>query len=541
MGVNMMIIEKGIKGKGLSTLVLVVAVFALVSMVGAQQKGGTLIITTTPEPSIITNALSSAPTTNEVGTKIFDGLLEYDMKLRPIPSLAKSWDVSPDGKTVTFHLRKGVVWHDGKPFTSADVQFSLMKVVKDYHPRGPANLGPITSISTPDDNTAVLNLSHPYPPMMKGLSGLEVPIVPKHIYEGTDFRNNPAVNEPIGTGPFKFVKWEKGNFIQLDRNENYWRPGRPYLDHIFFRFIADSSTRAAAIEKGEVDVATFGTINPVEMRRLETLQDIKIAEGGYEALAPVMLMEINCERPPLDDKRVRQSIAYAIDRNFITKNIWYGFGKPAVGPISSVFSGPGLYTKEGVRSFDVKDRLDIANKLLDDAGQKRGADGMRFKITHDVAPFGEDWRRMAEYVKQALARVGIAVELRNRDFPTMIREVYTNREFDMASGWFIGMGDPTLGVQRQYWSEMIKPGVPFMNTAHYKNADVDKLWVAAQTELDPEKRARLFHDIQRQIVEDSPVIWIMEMALVAVQNTKVQDLITSPLGVRAGLYDTWIK
>jgi peptide/nickel transport system substrate-binding protein len=377
--------------------------------------------------------------------------------------------------------------------------------------------------------------------MMKGLSSLEVPIVPKHIFEGTDFRNNPAVNKPIGTGPFKFVKWEKGNFIQLDRNENYWRPGRPYLDRIFFRFIADSSTRAAAIEKGEVNVATFGTINPVEMRRLETLQHIKIAEGGYEALAPVMLMEINCVRPPLDDKRVRQAIAYAIDRNFITKNIWYEFGKPAVGPISSVFSGPGFYTKEGVRSFDVKDRLDIANKLLDEAGQKRSADGMRFKITHDVAPFGEDWRRMAEYVKQALARVGIAVELRNRDFPTMIREVYVNREFDMASGWFIGMGDPTLGVQRQYWSEMIKPGVPFINTAHYKNADVDKLWVAAQTELDPEKRARLFHDIQRQIVEDSPVIWIMELALVAVQNTKVQDLITSPLGLRAGLYDTWIK
>jgi peptide/nickel transport system substrate-binding protein len=271
------------------------------------------------------------------------------------------------------------------------------------------------------------------------------------------------------------------------------------------------------------------------------LPHIKIAEGGYEALAPVMLMEINCVRPPLDDKRVRQAIAYAIDRKFITENIWYGFGKPAVGPISSVFSGAGLYTKEGVRSFDVKDRIDIANKLLDEAGHKRGADGTRFKIIHDVAAFGEDYRRMGEYFKQALARVGITVELRNRDSGTIIREVYINRDFDIVSGWFIGMADPTLGVQRQYWSEMIKPGVPYCNTGHYINPEVDKLWVAAQTELDPAKRATLFHGLQRQIVEDSPVIWIMEMALVSVQNTRVQNLITSPLGVRGGLYDTWIK
>src|SRR5690606_40660830 len=102
-----------------------------------------------------------------------------------------------------------------------------------------------------------------------------VPILPKHVYDGTDFRNNPAMNAPIGTGPFKFSKWEKGSFIQLERNDKYWREGRPYLDRLIFRFIADASTRAAAIEKGEVHVATFGTINPVEMRRLEKLPHLE--------------------------------------------------------------------------------------------------------------------------------------------------------------------------------------------------------------------------------------------------------------------------
>lgn len=517
------------------------ALFTAGSAVAAPQAGGTLVITTTPEPAIITNALSSAPTTAELATKIFDGLLEYDADLKPKPSLAETWTISPDGRTITFKLRQGVVWHDGKPFTSADVQFSLMEVVKKYHPRGQGNLGPVTSIDTPDAYTVVFNLAHPYPPMMMGLSSLEAPIVPKHIYEGTDFRNNPAVNKPIGTGPFKFARWERGNYIQLDRNENYWRPGRPYLDRLIFRFIADSSTRAAGVERGEIDVATFGTINPVEMRRLETLPNITIAMGGYEAIAPMMMLELNAKRAPFDDRRVRLAVAYALDRQFITKNIWYGFGRPAVGPISSFMRGTGAFTDQGILRFDVKERLEIANRLLDEAGLKRGPNGMRVKIFHDVAPFGEDWRRMGEYIKQALVRVGIEVELRNRDYPSFVRLVHNEYDFNMTSTWSIGMADPTLGVQRQTWSQTINANVPFGNVSQYSNPEVDKLWVAAQTEIDPAKRAQIFHKLQELLVADSPIIWLMEMNLVAVQNKRVQDLITSPLGIRGGLYDTWIK
>lgn len=532
----------GIWGRGARVLLLTALAVCVGDIASAEpQRGGTLVMTTTPEPALITNALSSAPTTAELATKIFDGLLEYDANINPQPSLAESWTVSPDGMTITFKLRHDVLWHDGKPFTSADVQFSLMEVVKNYHPRGQGNLGPLTAIETPDDYTAIFRLSHPYPPMMKGLSSLESPIVPKHIYAGTDFRNNPAVNKPIGTGPFKFSKWEKGSYIELERNENYWRKGKPYLDRIIVRFIADGATRAAAVESGEVDVATFGTINPVEMRRLETLPNITIAKGGYEAIAPVMMLELNCKMPPLDDKRVREAIAYAIDRNFITKNIWYGFGKPAVGPISSFVKGSGAFTDQGIRKFDVKDRLDIANRLLDEAGLKRGANGMRFKIVHDVAPFGEDWRRMGEYLKQALARVGIDVELRTRDYPTYVRLVQGEYDFYMTSTWSIGMADPTLGVQRQTWSKTINPKVPFGNVSQYSNPEVDKLWEAAQVETDVAKRNDNFHKLQALLVDDSPVIWVMEMDLVAVQNKRVQDLITSPLGVRGGLYDTWIK
>ncbi len=516
---------------------------ALGSLLGASTlqaqptQGGMITITTTPEPATITNALSSAPTTAEVATKIFDGLLEYDMDLNPIPSLAERWEVSDDGLTVTFHLRDDVVWHDGEPFTSADVQFSLMEVVKPYHPRGKGNLGPVESIETPDDTTAIFHLAHPYIPLMRGLSSLELPIVPRHIYEGTDFRNNPAVNEPIGTGPFKFAEWRKGSYLRLDRNENYWREGKPYLDSIVFRFIADSATRAAGIESGEIDVATFGTINPVEMRRLETLDDVSIVEGGYEAIAPVMLLELNTRKPPFDDKRVRQAISYALDRDQIINNVWYGFGKPAIGPISSFVEGSGAFTSEGVTDYAVDDRLDKAKALLEEAGY---TDENPLTFVHDPAAFGEDWRRMGEYIKQSLARIGVEVTLRNRDYPTFVRAVHNEYDFDMTSSWYIGMADPTLGVQRNTWSQMINPEVPYGNASGYSNPEVDRLWEAAQTEADADKRNEYFHELQRILADDVPLIWIMEMDLVAVARDRVHDLITSPLGLRGGLYDTWV-
>lgn len=505
-----------------------------------QARGNTLVVVTTPEPTVLTNAINSAPSVAELATKIYDGLLEYDMQMQPQPSLAESWEVSGDGKSVTFKLRRGVTWHDGRPFTSADVAFSLLEVVKKFHPRGPGNLGPLEAVDTPDEHTAILRLAHPYPPMMKGLSSLESPIVAKHLYEGTDIRNNPANNRPVGTGPFKFAEWNRGASIVLEKNPSYWRPGRPYLDRLIFRFINDPATRAAALESGEVDVAFFGTITPAEMRRLAGLPNIEIAHGGYEALAPVMLLELNTKKKPLDDRRVRQALAYAIDRKFIADNVWYGFGKPAVGPISSVYSGSGLYTDQVLR-FDVPDRVARANALLDEAGYRRGAGGIRFELTQDVGPYGDDYRRMGEYMRQAYNRIGVRLNLRTVDQATYVRRVYTDYDFDMTSGWYVGMGDPTLGVQRQFVTSNIRQGIPFNNVAQYSDPENDRLWAQAAVETDTAKRAELFHAIQRKLVEDSPIIWIMEMELVALQNKRVKNLITSGLGVRGGLYDTRIE
>ncbi|MER1968932.1 ABC transporter substrate-binding protein [Castellaniella sp. GW247-6E4] len=507
----------------------------------AATQGGTLVVVTTPEPNLLTNALSSAVTVTEVGTKVYDGLLEYDMEMRPVPSLAESWEVSPDGKTVVFKLRHGVTWHDGRPFTSADVQFSLLQVVKLYHARGPGNLGPVTAIETPDEHTAVFRLEHPYPPLLKGLSSAEAPILPKHLYEGTDIRNNPANNAPVGTGPFMFKSWDRGSAITLVRNPNYWREGRPYLDRLIFRFIGDSGTRSAVMENGEAQVATFGSIVPAEMKRLASLPDLEIAEGGYEALAPILSLEINNKRPPLDNRKVRQAIAYAIDRKFIADNIWFGFGKPAVGPISSVYASSGIFTDSGIVRYDVADRIERAKRLLDEAGFPEKEGGVRFSLVHDVSPYGEDYRRLGEYLRQALGKIGIKVTLRNEDWGAWVRRIYTDYDYDFTSGWFVGMGDPTLGAQRLYVSRTIKSGIPFNNATRYSDPEIDGLWERVAVEQDAAKRNEAFHQIQRKLTEDSPLIWLLELHMVSLQSKQVKGLITSPLGMRGGLYEASLE
>ncbi|HDZ36856.1 MAG TPA: ABC transporter substrate-binding protein, partial [Marinobacter sp.] len=169
------------------------------------------------------------------------------------------------------------------------------------------------------------------------------------------------------------------------------------------------------------------------------------------------------------------------------------------------------------------------------------SDVYKRQIIHDVAAFGEDWRRMGEVIKQQLGKVGIEVELRNRDYPTFVRAIHNEYDFQMSSSWYIGMADPTLGVQRNTWSKMINPDVPFGNSSQYSNPEVDALWEAAQTEADPAKRNEIFHQLQRILTEDSPLVWIMDMDLVAMQRDRVKNLITSPFGIRGGLYDVWVE
>lgn len=448
--------------------------------------------------------------------------------------------MSEDGLSITFNLQDGVTFHDGSPFTSADVQYSIMEVLREIHPRNASTMRPITAVETPDPLTAIFRLSEPAPYLMVALNAYESPIVSKALFEDTDPRNNPTANAPIGTGPFKFVEWQRGQYVRLDKNEDYWREGLPYLDRVVVRFIADASTRTAAMESGELHFGAFGAIPNIDVPRLAAMDEIDSTTKGYEYFAPIMQLQFNTTREPLDNPDVRRALATAMDRQFVIDNIWYGFGKPATGPISSNFAATGIYTDD-VTSYAADDPIATANAMLDDAGFPRDEDGTRFSIIHDMTPYGEEWRRFGEYTRQVLAELGIDADLRYEDVGTWLKREYTDYDYDLSSNWLFGLPDPVLGVHRQYHSDQIRQGTVFVNGTQWSTPETDTLMDNATVETDTEARSEMYADFQKKVVDASPIIFMHELEFVTVHNTGLKNAVTGPMGVYNSFADMWLE
>jgi peptide/nickel transport system substrate-binding protein len=523
---------------------LLATVFAATTEARAQPakapvRGGTMVMIVNPEPATLASYAVSAGNIPMITTQVYEGLLTYDWDLKPAPHLAKSWEVSADGKTITFRLQEGVTFHNGQAFTSADVQYSFMEVAKKVNPNGPVILAELEAVETPDPMTAVFRLANPAPYLMMTLSANNMPIICKSVFEGTAPLNNPSANRPIGTGPFRFGEWNRGQYIRLDRNERYWKPGFPLLNRIIARFIPDAATRSAALETGEAHFAAYSAVNAADIRRMQANPILGSTTQGYGTTAATSVLEFNMRRPNLAKKEVRQAICYAIDRQFIVDNILYGFAKPATGPLSSVFAAQGFYTDQ-VRRFDVPDRLEIANRLMDEAGFPRGAGGVRMTLNLEINSFGEQWLRQGEYLKQALAQIGINLTLRSEDTATWLRRCYTDYDFDINEPFYSAGADPVVGVHRHYVSSAIRRGTTFVNNKDYRSPEVDRLMDAATRELVPAARGALYQQAQQIMVEDSPGAWLCEVQYVTIFNKKLQDHTTGPLGAYQAFERAWM-
>ncbi|MBX3452945.1 ABC transporter substrate-binding protein [Ferrovibrio sp.] len=500
------------------------------------QRGGTASFVVVPEPPTLLAQLNTASQVQLVATKIFDGLFNLDKDLNLTPGLALSYKLSEDGKTLSLQLRPNVKWHDGKPFTSEDVKYTLEEVIKKYHPRGRSILANLASVDTPSPLTAVLNFSAPSLYALKSFTGPEMPILPKHIFDGSDPRSNPAGNAPIGTGPFKFVEWKKGQEILLERNPDYWASGMPYLDRLIVRFIPDPSARAAAFESGEIDIAGMNPIPLTDLKRYRGLKDLEVRTDGYDALAGIMYFEFNTRSPKFQDVRVRKAIAHAINRKFIGDNIWFGLGNP-VNSIVPQASKEFYDSKLAGYAYDKKK----AEQLLDEAGLKKGANGFRMEITHDVMPFDENYQRLARYLKQALAEVGINVQLRNQDFPSWLKRVYTENDYETSAYIIFGMTDPAVGVQRMFWGKNIIKGVPFSNASGYANPKVDELLVAAGVAPTNQQRIDLWKQVQSIAMEELPIIPLANINYATVLHKRLQGYGSDGYGVFGSFADLWIS
>lgn len=500
----------------------------------AQKRGGAMNIILQPEPPVLVLAINQQGPTQTVAGKIYQGLLTYDFDLKPMPGLAKSWTVSPDGLTYTFKLQDNVKWHDGKPFTSADVVFTTKVMLPETHPRARANFGRTASIEAPDTQTVVFKLKEPFAPFLWAFELSSAPMMPKHIYEGTDFRNNPANQAPIGTGPFKFKVWEKGSHIHLVRNDAYWKPGLPYLDEIFFRILPDAASRALALETGQAHQSQFDGIENLDVKRLKGLPHLEVTTKGYEFFAPLSWIEFNVREAPLNDKRFRKAVMHAIDRNFIRDNIWHGLGRIATGPINSVTR----FYDGNVTKYNYDPRK--AEALLDEMGLKKGADGKRAKVSILLLPYGEAWVRLAEYVRQSLIRIGVDAVIESVDAATWAKRA-GNWEYQITFNFLYQFSDPALGVSRSYISSNIRKGVLFTNTMGYSNPRVDELFAkAAQTNNEAEAK-KLYTEVQQILADEVPVAWLLELEFPTIYNKKFKNAITTGIGANESYDGVWME
>jgi len=467
-----------------------------------------------PEPPTLSSFNTSAGTAITASSKVLEGLLRYDETLTPQPGLAVSWEAAADGLSYTFKLREGVKWHDGQPFTAQDVAFSL-ETNKRYHPRGGSTFANLASVETPDDHTAIVKLAKPAPYLIRAFAGSETPILPKHLYASGDPLSNPHNNAPVGTGPYRFKQWQRGSFIEYERNPDYWDASLPGVDTLFLKVVPDSASRLAAFENGTLDAGGQSPVPLSDLKRLTQSGKLKYTTRGYAySITPTML-EFNLDHPLLGRHEVRQAIAHAIDREVIKKVVYYGYADVSVSPIPKSFpqyvhTGPDPYP------FDVAK----GNALLDQAGLPLKGTS-RFSLTLDPLPYGDSYARTAAYIRTALARIGIDVQLRSQDFPTYTKRIYTDRDFDFA---VVGMGtmfDPTVGVQRLYWSKNFRKGLPFSNGSHYNNPEVDRLLESAAVETDEQKRGDLFKAFQKIVIEELPNITLVMQQQVTVYNARV--------------------
>ncbi|MEO7672572.1 MAG: ABC transporter substrate-binding protein [Pyrinomonadaceae bacterium] len=483
-----------------------IALFGIVtfftsSLIGqTPEYGGSVVVAVTGDPGGLNPAITTQGGVHTICGSIFSGLVAQDFDLKPVPDLATNWEISPDGRTYTFHLAPNAEFHDGVPVTSEDVRFTFEELLLKFHSRTRASIGDkLSRILTPDAHTVVFEFKTPYAAFLQLIDVTNAPIMPKHLFQNQDPMTNPRNTTPIGSGAFKFQEWAKGDQITLVRNDRYFKPGKPYLDRVVYKVMPSAATAAIAFENGEADY--FLNPTPLDIERLNKLPGVVITEKGREGFAGVETVVLNLNNAPLSDVRVRRAMAYAIDKNYIVDKIAFGKGTVVTGPISSQ-----LKWAHNPNVFKYERNLPLAEQMLDDAGYRRDGESVRF---HLKFVYAASYAKVVEVVRDQLRDVGIAVDLEQLEFSAAVDRVYLKKDFDLGFASFENGPDPDIGVKRTVVSSNIG-AIPFSNGASYRNPLVDELFDLAASETDRPKRAGYYFQAQEILATELPYLWLYE-------------------------------
>jgi peptide/nickel transport system substrate-binding protein len=481
------------------------------------QAGRVIVLGTDQAPRHFNAAVQSGVATMMPSAQIFASLFMVDDKWRIQPYAAASHRFEDGGKSLVVKLAPGQRFHDGKPLTSEDVAFSIM-AVKANHPFS-TMLGPVERVDTPDASTAVIRLSQPHPALLLALTAPLTPILPKHVYgDGQDLKNHPRNMSPVGSGPFKLAEFKPGEVYVLEKNAEFFIPGKPAADKLIVRLFRDPNAMVVGIERKELHLLpgfTFLT----SILRLTNQSHVNVVDQSRNGIGMMSWLAFNTAKKPFDDPRVRRAVGFAIDKDFIVGKLHYGRTFRQPGPITT--ASPLYDDKLEPYKLD----LARATRLLDEAGLKPDASGVRFQMALEIPPTTVDYnQRVAEYLRPQLKKIGIDVVLKpSPDFPTWMRRV-SSLEFDATLDVVFNWGDPVIGVHRTYQSANIRKGVIWSNTQSYSNPRVDALMAQAAVEMDPARRKSLYQEFQRIVVDDAPIIFLTGLASYAIVDKRVSGL-----------------
>jgi peptide/nickel transport system substrate-binding protein len=500
------------------------------------RRGGTLVATWGGgEPQAVYVPSGGGPGPTFSSSKVLERLARRKRTGEFEGELAESWKSAEDFKSYTVTLRQGVKFHDGQPMTADDVVYSIDEIWKKY--AAVASMADYAGVDTTDPHTVVVKFGKPMPEFTFAslLSGPASYIVPKHVYAGSDPAGNAANNAPIGTGPWKFKQWVRGSHFEYVRNDDYWRPGLPYMDRLILRFVRDPAGRVAAIESGEIQIGVFNAIAAADIKRLTATPKFIATTQGYEEAVWATTMECNCRKPLFAKREVRQAMFFAVNREAIAKTVYYGYARPGTGPIFS--PNVEFYSADTFSTaYDPKK----AATLLDAAGHKRPAKGSRFSVSLVAGGWFADNGKVAALVKQGLEEVGIAVDLAVPDRAASIKRIYTDYDFDLAISNQENPSEPVPTTTQYFTTDGIKKGVPFRNASGFSSADMDALVEKIRVETEPARRRSLVVDFEKLAAQEACNLPLVEVQSTTVASAKVQNHSTDPNTLAASWHDIWL-
>jgi peptide/nickel transport system substrate-binding protein len=485
--------------------------------------GDAIVVGSIGEPSTLIPLLASDSASHDVAGLIYNGLVRYDKNLRLEGELARSWDVSQDGLTITFHLRRGVKWHDGHDFTSRDVIYTYQVTINPKTPTAYAeSFKQVKSAEAPDPYTFRVTYAKPYAP---ALESWMTSILPAHLLEGKDITTSKLARHPIGTGPYRFKEWIPGQKIVLESNKDYFE-GRPYIDSYVYRIIPDNSTMFMELKAGGLDMMG---LTPVQYRR-ET-DSPQFNERYNKYLYPAFAytyLGYNLRNPLFADNRVRQAITSAINKEEIIQGVLLGLGQTAHGPYK-----PGTWAyNPHIKDFDYNPERAV--RLLAEAGwREKNSDGI---LVRNGKPFqftiltnqGNDQRlKTAQIIQQRLRNVGIDVKIRVIEWASFLNQFIDKGNFEaVILGWTIGQ-DPDLF---DVWHSS-KTGPKELNFIGFKNKEVDRLLEEGRSTFDVEKRKRCYFRIQEILADEQPYTFLYVPDALPVVSSRFHGIEPAPAGI----------